>query len=126
MSAIHPHVKPRDGKEPERETASYDDITREVVPLPDSSYRPTTAEVAKAHAPPPEPTELEQVIAAAVRAAFADDGYLDGSDLGVVVEGTTAVLQGSVVTEKDRRRAVEIAEGVPGVTEVRDELRVRL
>src|SRR5688572_22866731 len=125
MSPIHPHVKPREDRETgDRPTVrvSYDDITREVVPLPDSSFRPSTTQEAEALNPVEhEPTELEAVIAAAVRAAFADDGHLDGSDLGVVMDGTVAVLQGSVVTDNDRKRAVEIAEAVPGVTEVRDE-----
>jgi osmotically-inducible protein OsmY len=106
---------------------SYDDITRELVPLPDSSHRPTTAEEKLAYEPRVrEQTQHEQDTAAAVRAAFAEDTYLDRSDLDVAVEGSTAVLVGSVVTEADRRRAIEIARGVPGITEVRDELRVRL
>src|SRR5262245_31925431 len=99
MSPIHPHVKRRSGSgdgttgEPPTVPVSYDDITRRVTPNPDSSYRPSTAEEDEAMNPVMrEPTELESVIAAAVRAALADDHHLDGSDLGVDVHGTTAVL----------------------------------
>jgi hypothetical protein len=134
MSAIHPNVKPRDGGTPDDGTTpavgvpiSYDEITRRTVPLPDSSHRPTDGEVYDAENPVlREPTELEAVIAAAIRAHLAEDQHLDGSDLGVTVTGTTASLTGSVVTEADRRRAIEITQEVPGVTAVVDELRVRL
>ena len=134
MSVTHPNVKPRDGAPPADRThdrptvpVSYDDITRRTVPLPDSSHRPTEGEVDEAENPVlREQTELEAVIAAAVRDHLADDQHLDGSDLGVTVTGTTATLTGSVVTEADRRRAIEITQEVPGVTAVVDELRVRL
>ena len=130
--ATHPHLRPRrpgpqDQTTPYATPTSYDDIARRTVPLPDSSHRPTEDEVVEAHeAVNREPTELEALIAAAVRAAFADDHHLDGSDLGVDVDGTVAILTGSVVTEEDRRRAVEIARDVPGVSDVIDDLRVRL
>ena len=120
--ATHPNLPPVP-----RPSPSYDDITRRTVPLPDSSHRPSTEEVQDAHdLVHREPTELEAMIAAAVRDGFANDHHLDGSDLGVHVEGTVAVLSGSVVTEEDRKRAVEIAREAPGVSDVIDELRVRL
>lgn len=107
--------------------ASYDDITRRVTPNLDSSYRPSNAEVDAAENPVMrEPSELEALIAAGIRSAFADEPQLDGSDIGVTVTGTTATLEGSVATSTDRRTAVEIAWGVPGVTAVVDELKVRL
>jgi hypothetical protein len=108
---------------------SYDDITRKVTPNLDSSHRPSQEEEREAVDNPPmlrEPSELEALIAAAIRSALADEAQLDGSDIGVVVTGTTATLEGSVATSADRRTAVEIAWGVPGVTAVVDDLRVRL
>jgi osmotically-inducible protein OsmY len=104
---------------------SYDDITRRVTPLPDSSYRPTEGEAYDAEHPA-EPSELEALIAAGIRSAIADEPQLDGADVGVKVSGTTATLEGSVATSSDRRTAVEIAWSVPGVTAVVDELKVRL
>jgi len=106
---------------------TYDDITRRVTPNLDSSYRPTAEEEEEAmHPSMREPSGLEALIAAGVRSALADEPLLDGSDIGVVVNGTTATLEGSVATSSDRRTAVEIAWSVPGVTAVVDDLKVRL
>jgi hypothetical protein len=132
---IHPHLKRRRDADAsvdrmtDRPTVpvSYDDITRRVTPNPDSSFRPTEAEEHAAdNAPFREPSELEALIAAGIRSALADEPQLDGADVGVVVTGTTATLEGSVATSSDRRTAVEIAWSVPGVTAVVDELKVRL
>jgi hypothetical protein len=131
----HPHLKRRTETDAsvdrmtERPTVpvSYDDITRRVTPLPDSSFRPTEGEEHEAEHPSmKEPSELEALIAAGIRSAIADEPQLDGADVGVTVSGTTATLEGSVATSSDRRTAVEIAWGVPGVTAVVDELKVRL
>jgi osmotically-inducible protein OsmY len=55
---------------------------------------------------------------------LSDDNYLDASDIEVAVSETIVTLTGSVSTRADKRRAEDIAEGVSGVTNVENRLRV--
>jgi CBS domain-containing protein len=56
---------------------------------------------------------------------FLDDPELDATEVEVVVERGEVTLRGSVPSRAQRRRADELAESVPGVGLVRNDLRVR-
>jgi hypothetical protein len=52
---------------------------------------------------------------------LADD-RLDASNIDVHLEGTEVVLEGTVETKRDKRRAEDLVENVPGVTDVQNHL----
>jgi osmotically-inducible protein OsmY len=56
---------------------------------------------------------------------LSDDYYLDASDVEVMVENTEVTLTGTVRSRNDKRRAEDIAEGVSGVSNVENRLRVK-
>jgi len=56
---------------------------------------------------------------------LGDDYYIDASDIEVMVSNTEVTLTGTVPTRNDKRRAEDIAEGVSGVTNVENRLRVK-
>lgn len=103
---------------------SYDDLVRRRVPLPDSSFRPTSAEERSAEEPrDPAVTGPD---AGALRAALDGLAHVDVADVQVETRGTTAIVSGSVARGYDRDRIVAALHGVSGVAEVVDRLRVRL
>jgi len=110
-------------KQPHR---SYDDLVRQDVPLPDSSFRPSRDEVAAAHARKPGPTIVTDLEPNSVRAALLSLDGADLTDLNVQIEDGRALVEGSVATPEDRRRIVAAVEMLPGVVAVIDTLRVRL
>jgi osmotically-inducible protein OsmY len=113
-------------------SSTYDDLVRGVVPMPDSSHRPTRAEAEAAESRPPgplikradpadrspDPDEVRDALDALVGA--------DLSDLDISLDGGRAILDGSVATQDDRDRIVRVVGCVRGVTTVIDTLRVRL
>lgn len=107
---------------------SYRDLERTLTPLPDSSHRPTDAEVAEAELP--RPIEVSGgdgfPSADAVRAAIERLSAIDASDLELAVIGGSVRLSGSVARASDRDRILAAVHAVPGVTEVVDHLRLRL
>ncbi len=106
--------------------ASYDDIVRKNVPLPDSSYRPSTAEVANAEARKPGPRITADSDTTSVQAALMSLEGADITDVQVDIDSGRATIDGSVALEEDRRRIIAAVEMVPGVNAVIDRLRVRL
>ena len=56
---------------------------------------------------------------------LADDSWLDASDIEVNVSGCEVTLTGFVSSRDDKRRAEHLAEGVSGVDNVQNNLRVR-
>lgn len=106
--------------------ASYDDLVRQDVPLPDTSYRPSRAEVARAHLRGTGPSIVMDSEDTAVRAALMSLDGADLSDLRVEIDDGRAILGGSVATSEDRRRIVAAIEMVPGIAAVIDTIRVRL
>ena len=56
---------------------------------------------------------------------LGDDYYIDASDIEVSVSNTEVTLTGTVQNRNDKRRAEDIAEGVSGVTNVENRLRVK-
>jgi hypothetical protein len=109
---------------PDRSARSYEDIIRKTVPLPDSSYRPTDAERIESEVPR-EPA-LVGPHEGTMRDALQALTGVDLTDLQVDVEGGTATMRGSVARKDDRDRIEATLRGVPGVDEVRDQLRIRL
>ena len=58
-------------------------------------------------------------------AMLAEDGWVDATDLEVVVHHREVTLAGSVSDARQRERAVAIAEATRGVVEVVSRVRVR-
>jgi osmotically-inducible protein OsmY len=106
--------------------ASYADLVRKNVPLPDSSYRPSTAEVAAAEARRPGPRITTDAEMTSVRAALMNIEGADISDVELDIDTGRATLDGSVALEEDRRRIIAAVEMIPGVNAIVDRLRVRL
>lgn len=104
---------------------TYDDLARKLTPLPDSSYRPSRAEVEAAHNRPQGP-RIQATDHDAVRAVLANLDGADLTDIDVMIEDGLATLDGSVAKDEDRTRVVEAVHTIPGVTAVIDQLRVRL
>lgn len=55
---------------------------------------------------------------------LTEDAWLDASDIEVKVHDGEVELRGQVRSDDDRRRALEIADRVAGVTHVHDDLRI--
>lgn len=53
------------------------------------------------------------------------DGQIDATDINVDVNDGMVTLTGSVDTRRDKRRAEDIADRIPGVWDVSNQLRVR-
>jgi osmotically-inducible protein OsmY len=53
---------------------------------------------------------------------LADDDKLDASNIAVRMEGNEVVLEGTVETKRDKRRAEDLIESIPGVTNVQNHL----
>lgn len=126
MSTRNPHdPTPSSASTP---AASYRELERKLVPLPDSSHRPTPAEADEAEVPRPvEVTGGDGALSAdGVRAAVVALEHVDATDLTLDVVGGSVTVGGSVARTDDRERIVAAVEAVPGVTEVIDRLRVRL
>lgn len=55
---------------------------------------------------------------------LTEDGYIDATDIEVVVNNSMVTLTGRVDSRGDKRRAEDIADSVSGVTDVSNQLRV--
>ena len=64
----------------------------------------------------------QAVLETAVADALGSDGALDASGVAVVARGPTIILTGSVLTEEEVVRAVEVASRVEGVKRVESRL----
>lgn len=53
---------------------------------------------------------------------LADDDKLDATNIAVRMEGTEVVLEGTVETKRDKRRAEDLIDSIPGVTNVQNHL----
>ena len=110
---------------------SYDDIVRSTVPLPDSSHRPQTSEVATAEQRGQGPNvrarypDDETPLLDAVRQALLAMQGADIADLDLTIEGGRVQIDGSVADDGDRDRIVRAVSDVPGVIAVIDTIRVR-
>jgi hypothetical protein len=60
-----------------------------------------------------------------VSEALARHPAIDASDLEVAVDGSRVILRGEVSDQRTRQLAKECAEGIAGVDDVQDQLRVR-
>jgi hypothetical protein len=86
------HVHPIMPGQPPR---SYDDITRNTVPEPDSSYRPTVEQERAAFEGERILSSDERVLHEAVSKALDRSG-LDVSDVAIEIDGTRVTLRGRV------------------------------
>ncbi len=104
---------------------SYDELTRRLVPLPDSSHRPTVQEERSAETPRPPTVSVEVGDASQLQAALAALTQIDLADVSVALVGGTATLTGSVARTLDRDEIAAALRRAPGVIEVLDQLRIR-
>lgn len=75
--------------------------------------------------PPSDPWKRsDERILEELESTFRDDAYLDATRVEIAVERGVATLRGVVESEDERKRAEELAFGVPGVEDVVDLLRV--
>ncbi len=108
---------------------SYRDLASQLVPLPDSSHRPTLFEAEEAELPRDVKVSAGGgafPAADTMRAAVAALEGVDATDLELDVVGGSVTLSGSVARSSDRDRIVTALGKLHGVTEVLDRLRVRL
>jgi osmotically-inducible protein OsmY len=66
----------------------------------------------------------DERIAEDVNDRLTESGDVDATDVDVLVSGGSVILRGRVETRTERHTAEWIAESVPGVREVRNELKV--
>lgn len=107
---------------------SYEDVVRLTVPLPDSSYRPTTAEEAAAMTPPAADAASSRAPSSSddrVRVVLARLDHADTADVSVALFGGTAIITGSVARGLDRDRIITALGTIAEITTVVDELRIR-
>ena len=55
---------------------------------------------------------------------LTDDSWLDASNVEVSVQEREVTLSGTIASREDKRRAEDLADSVPGVTLVQNNLRV--
>jgi osmotically-inducible protein OsmY len=60
-----------------------------------------------------------------VNERLTDDPYIDATDIDVVVSAGDVTLTGVVLSREDKRRAERLAEEVPGVGDIQNNLRLR-
>jgi osmotically-inducible protein OsmY len=65
------------------------------------------------------------VLTAKVKAALFNDSSLKSTEITVETFKTEVQLSGFVSTIEQTKRAVEVAKGVPGVTSVKNDMRVK-
>jgi hypothetical protein len=70
-------------------------------------------------------TRSDQRILEDVSDRLTDDWYIDASDIEVSVSNAEVTLSGSVDSRDDKRRAEDLAESVPGVRDVQNNLRIQ-
>jgi hypothetical protein len=56
---------------------------------------------------------------------LSDNPYIDASDVEVSMSNGEVILSGKVTDRRDKRRAEDIAEGVSGVRNVENRIRVQ-
>lgn len=71
------------------------------------------------------PEHSDAALEKQVSSLLAKDGMMDAIDVVVTVADGCATLHGSVMYDEEKERAAFCALSVPGVTEVRNEIRVR-
>ena len=60
----------------------------------------------------------DAAITAKVQSSFAADPLVRASAIGVRTSGGVVYLTGSVKSEQERQRAIQLVQGVPGVREI--------
>ncbi len=88
----------------------------EAMPAPAATPAPAQAE-----APKPD---VDQALAAAVKAALEADKRVNAQGIDVTAKGGVVTLWGTVARAERRARAVTIARAVPGVKSVQNNLQV--
>jgi osmotically-inducible protein OsmY len=67
----------------------------------------------------------DSTISNSIRARFIEDPMVHFGDVGVTTQNGNVRLTGRVNSERERQRAVQIAQGVKGVRSVDNDIAVR-
>jgi osmotically-inducible protein OsmY len=106
---------------PSRHPKSYEEITRETVPNPDSSYRPTLEQERRAYEGYRALDPEEQALNDRVLDALANACH-DISRVQVEVSGTRVTLRGQVMNHQALDDIALAVHGVEGVGDVVDRM----
>jgi osmotically-inducible protein OsmY len=85
------------------------------IPLSGCSSTPTLSR-------PAGVTDRDKDLATIVQGRLRFDPVVDGLNIGVQIDNGVATLSGTIPDQSHRARAVSIAEGTTGVTEVVDKM----
>lgn len=100
---------------------TYDEISRNTVPEPDSGFRPTLKQLHETREGMWAMDDDEKALAARVDEALIEE-QLD--EIGLEVQGTRVILRGPVADMKTMERIEEIVSGIDGVGKVDNHLYV--
>jgi len=98
---------------------SYDDITRNTVPEPDSSYRPTVDQERAAFEGERILSSDERVLHNTVSSALDSSG-LDVGDIAIEIDGSRVTLRGRVAAIHLLPRIEAVVRGVDDVGDIVD------
>ena len=98
---------------------SYDEITRNTVPEPDSSYRPTVGQERAAFEGERIMSSDERVLHDAVSRALGGSG-LDVSDIGIEIDGSRVTLRGRIAAVHLLPRIEAVVRDVRDVGDIVD------
>lgn len=103
---------------------SYEDIVRQTVPDPDSSWRPSRAQEQLAYEGNRVLDEDEEDLLLRVTSALRIAGEVDLEQIDIEIERTRVTLRGHVRSIDELPRIEHIIARVPGVEEIVDRLTV--
>ena len=104
---------------------TYDDIIRRTVPEPDSSWRPSAAQLRDTRAGVRARDDDERGLASRVSAAVRGVAGIDGVTIHVEVEHARVVLMGSVADSAAFRAVDDAVADVEGVETIHNQLVIR-
>ncbi len=105
---------------------SYGDVVAVTVPNPDGSFTPSREQIRVSRsaegAPPHTMTGDERAVLAQITASLSMEGHTDVQHVDILVQGSIAILRGTVPGPSTSARIEDIVGSVNGVTEVWNEL----
>lgn len=106
---------------PNRVPKTYDEIVRETVPEPDSSFRPTVEQERVAYEGFHALDSEEQALFDRIDRVLVTSGF-DQHQVAIEVDRDRVIVRGSVRDAVSLARIIDLVRGVDGVGEVVDRL----
>ena len=107
---------------------SYGDVVAATVPSPDGSFSPSREQVRISRPVGGVPTHTmtgeERAVLAQITASLSKEGHTDTHQVDILVQGTIAILRGTVPGPSTSARIEDVVGSVPGITEVWNELEI--